>query len=246
LTGSPAGGIFSGLGVSGNTFNPNTVGTNGSSTVSYNYSASPNCTSSVSLPISVSSAYNCDIPQNVSVSQIAKKTAVISWNGSAAPSFKIRYRKTGSTTYLYKNINWTPCNATSVQLTGLISNSNYTVDVKAVCASGTNTYSQSVTFRTLATNPVSPVVESRFDEAESLNEAEKGNVVLFPNPFENNLEIRTNQFPEGAIIQITDIAGRVVFQSHYVTNNVSVNTSEWPRGIYFLRLNEQNFKLIKD
>ncbi len=175
LSGSPAGGVFSGLGVSGNNFNPNTVGTNGSSAVSYNYYAAPNCTSAITLPVSVSSAYNCIIPQNVSVSQIAKKTAIISWNGSAAPSFKIRYRKTGTTNYLYKNISWSPCSATSAQLTGLISNTSYTVDVKAVCSSGSATYSNPITFRTLLTNPIVPIYASRQSEDENNSDLEENN-----------------------------------------------------------------------
>jgi Secretion system C-terminal sorting domain/Fibronectin type III domain len=245
LTGNPAGGTFSGLGMTGNTFNPNVVGTGGATSVDYSYSAAPNCSASIQTPVMVTSNYNCVIPQNLSVSQIAKKTAVISWNGSAAPSFKIRYRKTGTTNYLYKNITWTPCNATSVQLTGLISNTSYTVDVKTVCTSGTNTYSSPITFRTLLTNPVAPTLSSRLMDDENSTEMEESNVLAFPNPFENSLEIKLSHLSSEAIIHVTDLAGRVVYQRVLDETSISINTSEWPKGLYFLRLNNQIFKLAK-
>ncbi len=247
LTGSPAGGIFSGVGISGNTFNPNVVATAGGSSISYDYTAAPNCTSSILLPVQVTSTYNCVIPQNVSVSQIAKKTAVISWNGSAAPSFKVRYRKTGSTTYLYKNITWTPCNATSVQLTGLISNTNYTVDVKTVCTTGSNTYSSPITFRTLITNPIVPISGSRQAEDEIYSDLEENNLAVFPNPFENSLELNTTELAANSTLTIRDIAGRIVFETSITKqqDQLKINTSDWIQGVYFLSVNDQFFKLIK-
>lgn len=247
LTGVPAGGTFSGLGMTGNTFNPNVVGTNGGSLITYSYSSAPNCAGQEMLPIIVNTTDNCAIPQNVTVSQIAKKTAVISWNSSAAPSFKVRYRKTGTTTYLYKNINWTPCTPTTVQLTGLISNTNYTVDVKSVCASGTNTYSSPVTFKTLITNPVIPTTESRTIEDESFEELEESSTTIFPNPFENSLEIISNELEANATVSIRDYSGRVVYATtlHESMEALKINSADWKQGIYFLQLNTRFFKLIK-
>jgi hypothetical protein len=57
---------------------------------------------------------------------------------------------------------------------------------------------------------------------------------VFPNPFENSLELKVSQFSVDAIIQITDITGRVVYKSVLNANNISINTSEWPKGLYFL------------
>jgi hypothetical protein len=251
LVGSPSGGILSGVGISGNTFNPNVVGTSGGSSVYYNYYGAANCSSSYLSPVVVSSNYNCAVPQNLSVSNIAKKTAVISWNSSAAPSFKIRYRKTGSTTYLYKNITWTACSPTSVQLTGLISNTNYTVDVKTVCTSGSNTYSQSITFRTLATNPVTINTNSREIILNEKLVEESPTIQIFPNPFEHNITIQTNEIAVNTLIEITDLGGRVLYktQTESSQDEIKINTSDWQGGIYFVRFrkNEQfeNYKLIK-
>lgn len=52
LTGIPAGGTFSGIGVSGNTFNPATAG-QGSHTITYNYSDGNGCSNSVSQVVAV-------------------------------------------------------------------------------------------------------------------------------------------------------------------------------------------------
>jgi hypothetical protein len=239
LTGVPAGGTFSGLGMTGNTFNPNVVGTNGGSLITYSYSSAPNCNGVQQLPIIVNTTDNCAIPQNVKVSQIAKKTAVISWNSSAAPSFKVRYRKTGTTTYLYKNINWTPCTPTTVQLTGLTSNTNYTVDVKSVCSSGTNTYSSPITFKTLITNPVIPTTELRTIEEESYEEMEESSATIFPNPFENSLEIISNELVANSTLTIRDYTGRTVYETTLseAIDVLKINSSEWKQGVYFLQLN---------
>lgn len=247
LTGVPAGGTFSGLGMTGNTFNPNVVGTNGGSLITYSYSSAPNCNGVQQLPIIVNTTDNCAIPQNVTVSQIAKKTAVISWNSSAAPSFKVRYRKTGTTTYLYKNINWTPCTPTTVQLTGLTSNTNYTVDVKSVCSSGTNTYSSPITFKTLITNPVIATTESRTIEEESYEEMEESSTTIFPNPFENSLEIISNELIANSTLTIRDYTGRTVYETTLseAIDVLKINSSEWKQGVYFLQLNTCFYKLIK-
>jgi Secretion system C-terminal sorting domain len=71
------------------------------------------------------------------------------------------------------------------------------------------------------------------------------NILAYPNPFENELILKVTQASD-MIIQITDLAGRTIFQCKNSSTQILVNTQEWPRGIYFLRMNEQNFKLIKN
>lgn len=75
--------------------------------------------------------------------------------------------------------------------------------------------------------------------------ASENNIKINPNPFENKLEIKIAQLKTDALIQITDITGRVVYKSVLNGNNISINTSEWPKGLYFLRLDEHSIKLVK-
>ncbi len=252
LSGSPAGGTFSGTGITGNVFNPRVAGVGGPYTISYSYSNSSGCSSSASAQTTINSNYTCAVPQNVTVSQIAKKTAVISWNSSAAPSFKVRYRKTGSTTYLYQNVAWSPCNATTVQLTGLISNTSYTVDVKAVCSGAVTSYSSPVTFKTLITNPSVAAVENRSinEEITLLNNSPKPE--LFPNPFSNELYFNSGDMSNVSRLLIMDFEGRVVYEVEQLREIESqkINTSQWPSGVYFVRLigdeGQKNYKIIKN
>jgi hypothetical protein len=75
--------------------------------------------------------------------------------------------------------------------------------------------------------------------------ASENNIKINPNPFENKLEIKIAQLKTDALIQVTDIAGRVVYKSVVNANTISINTSEWPKGLYFLRLDEHSIKLVK-
>jgi hypothetical protein len=75
--------------------------------------------------------------------------------------------------------------------------------------------------------------------------ASENNIKINPNPFENKLEIKIAQLKTDALIQITDITGRVVYKSVLKANNISINTSEWPKGLYFLHLDEHSVKLVK-
>lgn len=246
LVGSPTGGVFSGPGVIGNTFNPNQTGVGGPYQINYSYVNTNGCSSTASVSTSVNSLYNCATPQNVTVSNIAKKAATISWNFSAAPSFKVRYRKTGTTTYLYKNITWAPCNPTIVNLTGLISNTNYTVDVKAVCANGASAYSNSITFKTLITNPSIATVEER-DENNN-EEIEEQEFAVFPNPFTDFLKIELNDQESAINYTITDLGGRCIERGQ-LNGTSQLATTNWEKGIYFIALKSDNFeqhlKIIK-
>lgn len=251
LTGNPSGGTFSGFGVAGNNFNPNTVGTGGIANITYNYTTSAGCSGSSTSSAIVSSVSNCAIPQNVVASQIAKKTAVISWNSSAAPSFKVRYRKAGSTVYLYQNITWTPCNPTFVTLTGLVSNTNYTVDVKSVCGSSSSSYSAPITFKTLLTNPIAINSQTREMEGESTI-TETSLLTLFPNPVQNELKIKLSAVEKCDWIKIYNSLGELVFAKESLNSEAEfvINTSGWTNGIYFVRAlvdgEEINSKLIKN
>jgi hypothetical protein len=70
-------------------------------------------------------------------------------------------------------------------------------------------------------------------------------IQTYPNPFENELILKVTQASD-VIIQITDLAGRTIFKCKNSFTQIIVNTQEWPKGVYFLRVNEQSFKLIKN
>ncbi len=60
LVGSPAGGTFSGTGISGNTFDPATAGVGGPYTITYTYTNENGCTNTATQNVSVTAAENVD------------------------------------------------------------------------------------------------------------------------------------------------------------------------------------------
>jgi hypothetical protein len=94
---------------------------------------------------------------------------------------------------------------------------------------------------------VIPTTESRTIEEESYEEMEESSTTIFPNPFENSLEINFHELPVNSTILIQDVSGRVVYETKNVDapSVLKINTSTWAQGIYFLRQNEHSYKLIK-
>lgn len=71
--------------------------------------------------------------------------------------------------------------------------------------------------------------------------------LAFPNPFENNLALRTTAFDVNSDFKIRDLSGRIIYeaQNKAPQTSVNINTLNWQKGIYFLQINGQNFKLVK-
>ena len=61
-------------------------------------------------------------------------------------------------------------------------------------------------------------------------------IFLFPNPATDKFEIR-NLKPEIEKVEIYDAFGRNIFTSHFSNpkSQISVNTSQWSRGVYFVK-----------
>jgi len=72
---------------------------------------------------------------------------------------------------------------------------------------------------------------------------------IFPNPFNNQLIIEENGTNLTSIIKINNLNGDLVFETTFnASSRMSINTSSWSKGIYFLRLvndlEVKSFKLI--
>ena len=60
-------------------------------------------------------------------------------------------------------------------------------------------------------------------------------ITAFPNPFESELTIVSDIPFEKCLIY--DAVGRIVFQKVKNSNSLSVNTSRWNSGVYFVLIN---------
>lgn len=72
-------------------------------------------------------------------------------------------------------------------------------------------------------------------------------VVIAPNPFENELNLENLE--PGASLTITDVTGKIVAESSIQTTHSTLETSRWKQGVYFLTIQHegraQTHKLIK-
>lgn len=66
---------------------------------------------------------------------------------------------------------------------------------------------------------------------------------LFPNPVSNKLHIQNIQNSENSTIKITDVQGRIVYKSNSVPESISTNN--WSDGLYYVRINDSTYKIIK-
>ncbi len=91
------------------------------------------------------SACSSAAPTNVVVSNITTSTASVSWMSYTGATYKVRYRKTGTSV-------WTEADTTvpSINISNLIDNTTYEVQVALVCGNVIGTYSNSLNFSTPA------------------------------------------------------------------------------------------------
>lgn len=86
----------------------------------------------------------CDIPGNLSTSNITETSATLTWGAvTGATGYDVRYKPTASGTWTT-----TTSSSSSKDITGLTSGTEYEFQVSTVCASGSSAYSSSYTFTT--------------------------------------------------------------------------------------------------
>lgn len=62
-------------------------------------------------------------------------------------------------------------------------------------------------------------------------------IVISPNPVSDLLNIKINNLePQNIQVFISDITGKTIDQFNVISNHVDVNTSHWPNGIYFVKV----------
>ena len=101
------------------------------------YSSSSNFTTATPAPV-------CDAPTGLSTSSVTETTATASWNAATnATGYTIQFRQVGASSWTSSAISTTAAN-----LTGLTASTNYEVQIRTNCASGSSAYSSSATFTT--------------------------------------------------------------------------------------------------
>ncbi len=250
LTGLPAGGTFSGPGISGNTFTPSVAGVGGPYTITYSYTDLNGCSNTSSRQTTVTNS-TCSVPatpgsisgpvsvcanqNNVNYS-IAAVTAATSYtwtvpagtlirNGQGSKSIKVRFGTTGGNITVKAN---NACGSSAIRSLAV-----------AVTCPGPSDNIPTSNFS--STN--SPGTEIYIPLNPELN--------IFPNPFKNNTTVRF-RIPESGNtdIRISDITGKelmVLFNGKAEAGNiynVTIDGSRYSTGIYLLTLKTEKGERI--
>ena len=93
-----------------------------------------------------------------------------------------------------------------------------------------------------------------FDNCHALNTGietiEKSAIKIYPNPFNNGLEIEIDDTGQDYEIAVKDMHGRIIIKQESSGNCTTLNTSRLKKGNYLLTLNSENncfyFKIVKE
>jgi hypothetical protein len=88
---------------------------------------------------------SCGTQLTMTVNTILSNAVYLSWNAAYTEGYVLAYRKVGDAIWLYRSFT----NLTSMELAGLLPNTNYECKIKPTCKNGVDIYSNVVTFKTL-------------------------------------------------------------------------------------------------
>lgn len=164
------------------------------------------------------------IPKNLSVSNITKSSAVLSWEESTD-----NIAVTGYDIYQGNTLIGTT-NLTSYTLTGLSEGTSYSYTIKA------KDYAKNIS---ASSDPVSVTTTTLSVEN---HDQKKNQYILYPNPAAQRLFI---QQPDttAAIYKISNLNGQVVLQGSLNENGIEVNSLS--SGVYIIELKNDGKTIIK-
>ncbi|MBL0049028.1 MAG: fibronectin type III domain-containing protein [Bacteroidetes bacterium] len=184
--------------------------------------------SAIALISTQSNATSCGVPTGLFETNVALNSVTLNWlpvNG--ASSYKVQYRKVGTSAWSNKTTSFTNKNITS-----LSANTNYEFQVQTICSSGNSLFSNSSFFVTtptqvaarMAANVDSLTTSSSNRMAPIVAEKNKMNNVeefkIFPNPTDiDNINLRI-QMPQKAnvTVQLFDMLGKLLFTEIAITD----------------------------
>ena len=177
---------------------------------------------------------NCEQVAGVTVTNITENSAVVSWQAASATSYEVDYGPVGhgqgqGTTVTVNGV-------TTYTITGLESETGYSVYVRALCeADAPGPWSQVQEFTTL-------------EEHIGIDVADGMNVSIYPNPTSSTTTIALSGVNGDVAITVVDMNGRVVMSDSMSCEGDCVKTMEvsgLAQGAYFVRINGENVNMVK-
>lgn len=166
----------------------------------------------------------CLPPTNLVISNISSSSATVTWSGSAT-SCQVDYK-------LVSSVNWTTATAhtPSFTMTGLQSDSQYQIRVKAICTSGESLFTELVFYTTVG------IAEHDLSQY----------VTLYPNPTQSIIDIKLDRNYLGATeCHIYDMYGKLMLTLPIMEDITSIDVSSFASGVYIIHLTTEQGQVSK-
>ena len=168
----------------------------------------------------------CGTPTGLFAAPVTGTTAKLNFvSVPGATFYQFRQRKVGVGGWTSAGTQAAP--ATSKTITGLLLNTQYEWQVRAVCNNKNGPWSSIDMFTTLASK------QSVDFATETIN----NNVSVYPNPVRDVLTVEvTTEVAQNTVVKVFDMSGRLVKQiqanAEIGVNNIAVNLSDVSAGVY--------------
>jgi hypothetical protein len=168
-----------------------------------------------------STSSTCGVPTGVAVTAVTATTAILGWTeptGSIGSQYKI------STTSGAPTTSGTGTTTLTQSLTSLTSATTYYASVRDSCGATDLSSWVTVPFTTLHPAGVTNINSTDFG------------ITAFPNPAKDEVTITATASPaDNAVIELTDLSGRVLTTAAVTTNSITISVAGLPSGIYLAR-----------
>jgi len=168
----------------------------------------------------------CLPPTNLAISNVSSSSALVTWTaGGSESSWQVDYK-------LVSSPNWTTATAhtTSFTMTGLQSDSQYQIRVKAICTSGESLFTELVFYTTVG------IAEHDLSQY----------VTLYPNPTQSVIDLKLDRTYLGATeCHIYDMYGRLMRVLPIEEEITSIDVSAFASGVYIIRLTTEQGQVSK-
>ncbi len=168
----------------------------------------------------------CDVPTGLTTGTITHESIAISWDANPnVSSWNIQYRPVGGT------LSSATSTTNSYTIHGLASETQYQIQVQAVCSDGqTSDWSPAVTATTLT----------------GINEHLMNSISLYPNPAKDvvNVQCTMNDVQVKAI-EVFDMYGKLLQTVSMTPETTTINVSGLASGMYFVRVTTEEGAVTK-
>jgi len=158
----------------------------------------------------------CDVPTNLHTTDIQNESISIAWDANPnVNSWNIQYRPVGG------QLSSASSNTNSYTITGLMGDTDYEVQVQAVCTNGTSDWTS--------------ILEVHTNDVGIENHL-ANNVMLFPNPAKEYVDIRVDGDLNVKTLEVYDVYGKLINTVGVIDNPTRIDVSTLANGMYFVRV----------